>query len=243
MAAPLIVGNWKMHGLKADLGEALTLAEVLAADPAEARVALCPPATLVAAMAQVLAGSAVAVGGQNCHPEPRGAFTGEISAEMLADAGASLVIVGHSERRTMFGETDALVAAKAAAARRAGLTPIVCVGESLAQRREGSALEVVCRQVEAATADWPAQAELVIAYEPIWAIGAGTTPTVAEIEEVHAAIRKCVAHLGDVPILYGGSVKGSNATEILAAQEVGGALVGGASLKAAEFLAIVRAGK
>jgi triosephosphate isomerase len=241
MAAPLIVGNWKMNGLKADLREALVLAEGLALRPAAARVGLCPPATLVAAMAQALAGSAVSVGGQDCHPEASGAFTGEISAEMLADAGARMVIVGHSERRTMFGETDALVASKAAAARRAGLTPIVCVGETREQRRDGSALDVVCRQVEAATAGWPAEADLVVAYEPIWAIGAGTTPVTADIEAMHAAVRKSLAGLGDVPILYGGSVNPSNAVEILAARAVGGALVGGASLKAAEFLAIVRA--
>jgi triosephosphate isomerase len=241
MAAPLIVGNWKMNGLKADLRQALAIAEGVAAQPATARVALCPAATLVAAMAQALAGTPVAVGGQDCHPERSGAFTGEISAEMLADAGASLVIVGHSERRTLFGETDALVAAKAEAARRAGLTPIVCVGETLAQRNDGSAIDVVCGQVTAAIGGWTAAMSLAVAYEPVWAIGAGQTPSLAQIEEMHAAIRTCLAGLGEVPILYGGSVKPSNATEILAAREVGGALVGGASLTAADFLPIVQA--
>jgi triosephosphate isomerase len=246
MIAPLIAGNWKMNGLGADLDEALALAEALARDPVDARVVLCPPATLIERMAQALAGSPVAVGGQDCHPEDAGAFTGDVSAQMLADAGASLVIVGHSERRTAHGESDALVAAKAGAAVRAGLEPIICVGESLAQRRAGRALEIVSRQIETSVPRDLAGSAFAIAYEPIWAIGSGLTPQIAEIEEVHGAIREVLAYgfgqaAADIPILYGGSVKPGNAAEILAAENVGGALVGGASLKAGDFLGIIRA--
>ncbi len=246
MPAPLIAGNWKMNGLAADLEEARTLASALAAAPARARVALCPPATLTARMAAALEGSAVAVGGQDCHAETAGAFTGDISAEMLADAGARLVIVGHSERRAAYGESDAMVAAKALAAVRGGLEPIVCVGETLEQRQTGRALEVVTGQIAGSVATALGAAAFAVAYEPVWAIGSGLTPSIAEIEQVHAAIREAlVAALGQTgaraPILYGGSVKPANAAEILKAAEVGGALVGGASLKAADFLAIVRA--
>jgi triosephosphate isomerase len=243
---PLIAGNWKMHGLEASLAEARALAQALAGEPSPARVALCPPATLVREMAQVLAGSAVATGGQDCHVEVSGAFTGEISAEMLADAGASLVILGHSERRAMRGETDADVAAKAGAALRAGLEPIVCVGETLAEREAGQTLDIVRRQTEGSLPVALAGTAFSVAYEPVWAIGTGLTPTLDQIEEVHAAIRAVLARtLGEAgraaPILYGGSVKPSNANEILKAREVGGALVGGASLKCADFLPIVRA--
>jgi triosephosphate isomerase len=246
MTAPLIAGNWKMNGLGADLAEALALAGTLAREPAAARVALCPPATLIERMAQALAGSVVAVGGQDCHAEDAGAFTGDVSAQMLAEAGASLVIVGHSERRAAHGESDALVAAKAAAAIRAGLEPIICVGESLAQRRSGRALEVVSRQIETSVPRTLAGAVFAIAYEPIWAIGSGLTPSIAEIEEVHGAIREVLAYgfgkvAAAIPILYGGSVKPSNAAEILKAQNVGGALVGGASLRTADFLGIIEA--
>jgi len=246
MPAPLIAGNWKMNGLAADLEEARTLASALAAAPARARVVLCPPATLTARMAAVLADSAVAVGGQDCHAEIAGAFTGEVSAEMLADAGARLVIVGHSERRAGHGESDTAVAAKALAAVRGGLEPIVCVGETLEQRQAGRALEVVTGQVAGSVPPALGEAAFAVAYEPVWAIGSGLTPSIAEIEEVHAAIRKALvaafAQAGArAPILYGGSVKPANAAEILRAAEVGGALVGGASLKAADFLAIVRA--
>jgi triosephosphate isomerase (TIM) len=246
MPAPLIAGNWKMNGLAADLDEARALAASLADAPAGARVALCPPATLVARMAAVLAESAVAVGGQDCHAEVAGAFTGDVSAGMLADAGARLVIVGHSERRAAYAESDALVASKALAAVRGGLEPIICVGETLDERKAGRALEVVTGQVAGSVPAGLGQSAFAVAYEPVWAIGTGLTPTTAEIEEVHAAIRQAlVTALGEVgrraPILYGGSVKPGNAAEILAAAEVGGALVGGASLKAADFLAIVRA--
>jgi triosephosphate isomerase (TIM) len=246
MPMPLIAGNWKMNGLAGDLDEARRLAVALADAPAAARVALCPPATLVARMAAALAESAVFVGGQDCHAEASGAFTGDVSAEMLADAGARIVIVGHSERRAAYGEGDAQVAAKALAAVRGGLEPIVCVGETLEQRQAGDALAVVTAQVAGSVPTSLGQAAFAVAYEPVWAIGTGLTPSLAEIEAVHAAIRLAlVGALGEAgraaPILYGGSVKPGNAAEILKAAEVGGALVGGASLKAADFLAIVRA--
>ncbi|MDR3512140.1 MAG: triose-phosphate isomerase [Caulobacteraceae bacterium] len=246
MPAPLIAGNWKMNGLAADLGEARALAAALAETPAGTRVALCPPATLLARMADALAESAVLVGGQDCHSEHAGAFTGDVSAEMLADAGARLVIVGHSERRAAYGEDDAQVAAKALAALRAGLEPIICVGETLAQREAGAALEVVARQVRGSVPAGLGETAFAVAYEPVWAIGTGLTPTIEAIEAVHAAIRRTLVEaLGAAgaraPILYGGSVKPANAAEILGAAEVGGALVGGASLKAADFLAIIRA--
>jgi len=245
MTAPLIVGNWKMNGLGADLAEARALAAAIGRDGAPARVGLCPPATLVSRMAEALAGSSIAVGGQDCRAETAGAFTGDISAEMLADAGASLVIVGHSERRAGHGESDALVAAKALAAIRAGLEPIICVGETLAERQAGRALDVVRGQVAGSAPQPLAGVAFAVAYEPVWAIGTGLTPSFAEIEEVHAAIRQTLRErFGDAdftPILYGGSVKPDNAREILAAREVGGALVGGASLKAADFMRIIEA--
>jgi triosephosphate isomerase len=247
MVGGLIVGNWKMNGRAADLGEARALADALAQQPANARVGLCPPATLVERMAQALDGSQVLVGGQDCHAAASGAFTGDISAEMLLDTGARLVIVGHSERRAGHGETDAMVAAKAAAAVRAGLEPIICVGESLAEREGGQALQIVTSQVEGSVPATLAGAPFAVAYEPIWAIGTGLTPSLEQIEDVHAAIRAALRRiLGEdgakAPILYGGSVKPENAALILAAAEVGGALVGGASLKAADFLQIIRAG-
>jgi len=246
MPRPLIAGNWKMNGLAADLAEARALAEALLADGAQCRVALCPPATLIAQMAWSLKGSPVAIGGQDCHPDASGAHTGDVSAEMLADAGASLVIVGHSERRADHGETDAIVRAKASAGLRAGLEPIICVGETLDERKAGRALDVVVGQVEGSVPGDIAGHAFSVAYEPVWAIGTGLTPTLAEIEEAHRAIREALRRrlgpAGDAPpILYGGSVKPANAAEILATPEVGGALVGGASLRAADFLGIVRA--
>jgi triosephosphate isomerase len=246
MPRPLIAGNWKMNGLAADLDQARAVAESLRGQPVAARVALCPPATLIARMAVALAGSAVQVGGQDCHAETNGAFTGDVSAQMLADAGAGLVIVAHSERRAGHGETDAIAASKTVAALRAGLEPIVCVGETLDERKSSRALEVVTGQVAGSIPAAVADGAFAVAYEPVWAIGTGLTPTLAEIEEVHRAIRetlvKAVGAAGrDAPILYGGSVKPANAAEILRAAEVGGALVGGASLKAEDFLAIIRA--
>jgi triosephosphate isomerase len=248
MPAPLrkfIVGNWKMNGLAASLAQARALAEALAGEPAAARVALCPPAALVERMARTVAGTAVEVGGQDCHHSPAGAHTGDISAEMLRDAGAGLVILGHSERRADHGETDAIVAAKVEAALKAGLEPIVCVGESLEQRKAGRAAEVVRRQVQGSLPTTLAGAAFAVAYEPIWAIGTGLTPSLEEIEAIHAEIRRTLTDMfaagASVPILYGGSVKPANAQAILHTAEVGGALVGGASLTAADFLPIVRA--
>jgi len=242
----LVAGNWKMNGLGASLGEAETLAKALQEQAGDCRVALCPPATLTERMARVLADTPVELGGQDCHAEASGAFTGSVSATMLADAGATLVILGHSERRAGFGETDADVAAKVEAALAADLEPIICIGETLAQREAGQAVEVVSRQVAGSLPDSLSGKAFAVAYEPVWAIGTGLTPTLEQIEEVHAAVRAAiVARLGDggrvAPILYGGSVKPSNAAEILAVAEVGGALVGGASLKAEDFLGIIRA--
>jgi triosephosphate isomerase len=241
---PLIAGNWKMNGTAASIEEARAVAAQV--DGRRARVAICPPTTLIRRMSEALAGSAVLVGGQDCHCDAGGAFTGDVSAEMLADAGATLVILGHSERRAGYGETDELVAAKVRAAVRAGLEPIVCVGETLEQRKAGDALKVVTGQVRGSLPRELDRRAYSVAYEPVWAIGSGLTPTLAEIEEMHAAIRATLRDLfgadGDKPpILYGGSVKPANAGQILHTAEVGGALVGGASLKADDFLAIIDA--
>ncbi|PZO03948.1 MAG: triose-phosphate isomerase [Alphaproteobacteria bacterium] len=246
----LIAGNWKMNGVKASLDEVRALQAALKADPSHARVVLCPPATLIAPMASALAApgpdsDSIELGGQDCHASPRGAFTGSISAEMLADAGAQLVIVGHSERRAVFGETDADVAAKVEAVLAAGLEPIICIGETLAERQAGQAIAVVQDQIAGSLPLSLAGRAFAVAYEPVWAIGTGLTPTLEQIAEVHAAIRiAMVKTLGETasktPILYGGSVNPANANDILAVPEVGGALVGGASLKAADLLSIIR---
>jgi triosephosphate isomerase len=247
MTAPFVVGNWKMNGLGASLDEAKALADALRDRPANARVGLCAPATLVERMARSLAGTAVEVGGQDCHALPSGAYTGDVSGEMLADAGAALVILGHSERREGHNETDAVVASKVEAALNAGLEPIVCIGESLQQRRDGLAAAVVCGQLSGSLPMSLKDRAFAVAYEPIWAIGSGLTPSSEEIVEIHQAIRGALVTMfggqgGAVPILYGGSVKPGNAAEILALPEVGGALVGGASLKCQDFLPIVRSG-
>ncbi len=244
---PLIAGNWKMNGLRTD---ALTLARGVADGTKKAgwtdrEVLVCPPATLVMAVAEAVRGSGVLVGGEDCHAKASGAHTGDISAEMLQDAGASHVIVGHSERRTDHGESDAVVRAKAEAAWRAGLLPIVCIGETLAEREAGKTLSVLETQLRGSIPPDASAAKLVVAYEPVWAIGTGKTPTTPEVAAAHAYIRKVLGGLmadaGAVRLLYGGSVKGSNAAELLAAGDVDGALVGGASLKADEFLAIAKA--
>ncbi len=240
----LAAGNWKMNGTAAALDEVRSL---LAAHPAAGcEMLLCPPATLVAGMAAVAKGSALAVGGQDCHPKASGAHTGDISALMLKDAGASHVILGHSERRADHGETDALVRAKAEATLAAGLVAVVCIGETEAERDAGQTLAVIGGQLDGSLPAGATAANLVIAYEPVWAIGTGRTPTLAEIAEVHAFLRNRLRGLiGDaadgVRLLYGGSVKPSNAAEIFAVPHVDGALVGGASLKAADFGAIVAA--
>ncbi|MGA0545667.1 triose-phosphate isomerase [Brevundimonas sp. VNH65] len=244
----MIVGNWKMNGRGEDLSEVLALASALAVQPSEHRVAICPPATLIERLARAAVGGAVEIGGQDCHEAPGGAFTGSISASMLADAGARLVILGHSERRAAFGESDGLVAAKVEAALAAGLEPIICVGETLEQREAGDAVAVVSAQVKGSAPDALKGQAFAVAYEPVWAIGTGLTPTTGQIEEVHRAVRAALIERlgvndgGAAPILYGGSVKPGNAAEILSADEVGGALVGGASLKAEDFLGIIRAG-
>jgi triosephosphate isomerase len=242
---PLIVGNWKMNGLSAALSEAKAMALSLTAEPAAADVVICPPTTLIAGTVRAVQGSAIAVGGQDCHSQAAGAFTGEISAEMLADAGVALVILGHSERRKHNGENNALVAAKTEGALRAGLIPIVCIGENRSQRDAGEALSTIEAQLEASAPDGLARSAFAIAYEPCWAIGTGVTPTLDEIAQVHALIRaRLVARFGETgrqaPILYGGSVNGANCGEILKVAEVGGTLVGGASLRADDFLEIVR---
>lgn len=242
----LVAGNWKMNGLGASLGEAEALAKALLEQAAACRVAMCPPATLLDRMARVVADTPIELGAQDCHAEASGAFTGSVSAAMVLDAGAGLVILGHSERRAGFGETDADVAAKVEAALAVGLEPVICIGETLAEREAGQAVEVVSRQVAGSLPSSLAGKRFAVAYEPVWAIGTGLTPTLEQIEEVHAAVRAAmVVRLGEggrvAPILYGGSVKPSNAAEILAVAEVGGALVGGASLKAEDFLGIIRA--
>ncbi len=241
----LVAGNWKMNGLGADLAELEALKPAMPGAACE--VAVCPPATLLARAAWIAKG-AVALGGQDCHAEAAGAFTGDVSAEMLKDAGAAYVIVGHSERRQYHGETDAQVAAKAQAAWRAGLHAIICIGESEAQRDSGQASEICHRQIEGSVPLEADGANTAIAYEPIWAIGTGKTATCDDIAAMHRHIRGClVERLGPksagIRILYGGSVKPANAAEILALDDVGGALVGGASLKAQDFLAIIAAAR
>ncbi|ODU20728.1 MAG: triose-phosphate isomerase [Sphingomonas sp. SCN 67-18] len=238
----LVAGNWKMNGSHAALAELDAIAPAARANPA-VEVAICPPYTLIAAAARR---GDVAVGAQDCHAAPSGAHTGCISAPMLVDAGAALAIVGHSERRQDNHETDADVNAKARAAMAAGLTAIVCVGETEAQRDAGEAVAVVSAQLAGSVPGDASASALVVAYEPVWAIGTGRTPAVSDVAEMHAAIRgRLVALLGGegaaVRILYGGSVKASNALELLSVADVDGALVGGASLKAADFVPIIEA--
>jgi triosephosphate isomerase len=245
---PLVAGNWKMNGLR---GSGNVLEEIrqgyTAGLKSQVDLLVCPPATLIATFAQMALGSRVSIGGQDCHAQVSGAFTGDLSAEMLADLGASYVIVGHSERRQCHREKDADVRAKAEAAHRAGLIAIVCVGETREEREAGKTLAVVRRQLRGSVPEAATSADLVIAYEPVWAIGTGLTPTSADVAEVHALIRDDLqrlvgkAHQSKVRILYGGSVKPSNARELLAVANVDGALVGGASLVAADFLGIAGA--
>jgi triosephosphate isomerase len=235
---PLIAGNWKMNGASSAVLEVQKLIEQFSgAMPSALEIVICPPATLIGLFATEFSDEGIAIGGQDCHPKPSGAHTGDISAEMLADAGAAYVIVGHSERRADHGETNELVLQKAKAARRAGLTPIICVGETEAERRAGRERDIV--EVQLAESLPAGERDLVVAYEPVWAIGTGLTPTVDEIAEMHSFIRQQVGE--GMRILYGGSVKPSNAGEILKIPDVDGALVGGASLKADDFAAIIRA--
>ena len=240
----LVAGNWKMNGAgNADLGKLTELKTALAANPPACDVLVCPPATMIAQAAWAVQG-AFAIGGQDCHAEASGAFTGDVSAEMLKAAGAAQVIVGHSERRQYHGEKDAAVAAKAKAAWRAGLTAVICIGETLAEREGGRANDVCRSQIEGSVPEGATAANTVLAYEPVWAIGTGKTASIDDIAAMHAHLRQCLsrhsgAEGGKMLILYGGSVKPDNAAAILAVPDVGGALVGGASLKPADFLAII----
>lgn len=243
----LVAGNWKMNGDRSFLDMVAELRVGAAGGIADTDLLICPPATLLADVAKAVEGSSISAGGQDCHAKESGAFTGDVSAEMLADCGATHVIVGHSERRQYHAEDDTVVAAKMRAAHRAGLVAIACVGETKDEREGGKALDVVRKQVEALLDESVTGANSCIAYEPVWAIGTGLTPTVEDVAEMHTAIRETVAakigaeEAARVRLLYGGSVKPSNARELMAAADVDGALVGGASLVAADFLAIARA--
>jgi triosephosphate isomerase len=244
---PFVCGNWKMNGLAASLGEIDAMRRAAdAGEAGEAELGVCPPATLLAQAAAKLKGSRLALGAQDCSPEPSGAFTGDISAAMLRDAGAAYVIVGHSERRTLHHETSDLVRAKAEAALKAGLVAIVCVGETKAEREAGDAVAVVTRQVKGSLPPGGGSGSVVVAYEPVWAIGTGLTATPPDVAEIHSVIRALLGQIygpdgGRLRILYGGSVKPGNCGDILPLDNVDGALVGGASLKAADFLAIAAA--
>src|SRR5919112_1744283 len=240
---PLVAGNWKMNGLKHSAAE---LGRIIQGGGELGRsidLMICPPATLLMTFATTATGSKLQIGAQDCHDKPSGAFTGDISAEMIADAGASAVIVGHSERRTLHHETDAQVRAKAEAAWRAGLTAIVCIGENETERKAGQTLDVLGKQLDGSLPDGATGRKLVVAYEPVWAIGTGLTPSVDDVRDAHAFIRSRLENRfgqegAAVRILYGGSVKPSNAKELLLIPNVNGALVGGASLKAEDFLGI-----
>jgi triosephosphate isomerase len=243
---PLVAGNWKMNGVKASAAELGKMVQGSGDLGSKTDLMICPPATLIMTFAAAARGSIIEIGGQDCHAEASGAYTGDISAEMLADLGAKAVIVGHSERRTIHKETDAEVRAKAQAVWRAGLTAIVCIGETRAEREGGKTLDVLGRQFDGSLPDGATGANLVVAYEPVWAIGTGLTPTAADVAEAHKFIRgrlaaRCGAAAETIRILYGGSVKPSNAAELMGVANVDGALVGGASLKAEDFLGIAAA--
>jgi triosephosphate isomerase len=244
---PILAGNWKMNGLKAGLDEIAAMRRAVEAGQAGvAEVIVCPPATLLISAAATLQGSPVVLGAQDCDPRSSGAFTGDISAPMIKDAGAAYVIVGHSERRAGHGESDDLVRSKAIAATAAGLAAIVCVGESRAEREAGEAISVVSGQIRQSLPLDAIPANLVVAYEPVWAIGTGLTPTAGDVADMHGAIRALLGELygeagGQMRILYGGSVKPANAKELLGLPNVDGALVGGASLKATDFMGIAAA--
>ena len=240
---PLIAGNWKMNGLRASIAEFDAMLAGAAAVASRADLLVCPPATLIAEFAQKARGAkTLTVGAQDCHPKASGAHTGDLSAEMLADAGAKSIIVGHSERRADHGESDLLIRQKAEAVWRAGLTAIVCIGETGQQRDAGQTLDICRGQLKLSLPDDSRADNLIIAYEPVWAIGTGVTPTAKDVEQIHGFIREQLIGRfkegAKMRILYGGSVKPSNAAELMAVANVNGALVGGASLKASDFLAI-----
>jgi triosephosphate isomerase len=240
-----VAGNWKMNGMQASLDEVARLIGMLEGKGPRCDVMICPPATLVAPMSRLVATSAVRLGGQDCHTEAKGAHTGDISAEMLRDAGCSAVIVGHSERRADHGETDDLVRRKAQGAHRAGLTAIICIGETLEEREAGRTIEVVAGQLEGSLPPSATAEDTIVAYEPVWAIGTGLTPSLEQVAAAHGAIRERLRGRlggpvgGAMTILYGGSVKPDNARALLSVSNVDGALVGGASLKAADFMGII----
>jgi len=242
----LIAGNWKMNGSAASIAEIEALTGMLLKDPARCDVLICPPAVLIAPAVRAARGGAVAIGAQDCHGEAKGAFTGDLSAGMLTEAGATAIIVGHSERRAGHGESSETVRRKAGAAISAGAIAIICIGETLPEREAGRTLDVVLGQLAASVPDGATARTVVIAYEPVWAIGTGLTPTGDEIAEVHLAIRKALAaRFGaqgqGIRLLYGGSMNPGNATDILMIPHVNGGLVGGASLKAEDFIRIIRA--
>jgi triosephosphate isomerase len=243
---PLVAGNWKMNGTISMLREPRLLAGMLQGVKLKCDVMVCPPATLLRRVKSVLKGTKIRVGGQDCHAATFGAHTGDISAQMLKDGGATAVIVGHSERRTNHRETDKDVAGKASAAQGADLTAIICIGETLDERKGGKTLIVLTTQLKGSVPEKSTSSNTVIAYEPVWAIGTGLTPTLQEVAEAHAHIRSQLKSLlgseGEaVRIVYGGSVKPSNASELMNVADVNGALVGGASLKAADFIGIIKA--
>lgn len=240
---PLLAGNWKMNGTRSSLDTLTAIADGVSTLADKADTLICPPATLLQRAAELCAGTLLRIGAQDCHPSPSGAYTGEISAVMVADCGADFVIVGHSERRTLLKETDVLVRSKAEAAHAAGLVAIICIGETEAERQSGATLDVLKRQIDRSVPDHATNADTVIAYEPVWAIGTGLTPTPGDVRDAHAFMRaELAARFGDdgtrMRVLYGGSVKASNAGELMAIDNVDGALIGGASLTATDFLAI-----
>ncbi len=248
MRTPIIAGNWKMNGTRSSIKELLDGLKAGIGDVKSAEVAVCAPAIYLADVSEQLSGTKIAWGGQNLSTEAKGAFTGEISADMLLDFKSEYVIVGHSERRTLYGETDELVAEKFEVARKAGLKPILCIGESLEERESGVTIDVCSRQINAVIekSGVAALTDGVIAYEPIWAIGTGVTATPEQAQETHAAIRKMIAEKDasvaeQVRIQYGGSMNAGNAAELLAMEDIDGGLIGGASLKAEDFLAICKA--
>ncbi len=244
---PLIAGNWKMNGLSADLHQIEAVVRALGTRSAVAcEVLICPPATLLAGAGKLCARSKVMTGGQDCHVMEKGSHTGDISALMLVDAGAKYVIIGHSERRSEHSETDALVRLKAASALKAGLIPIICVGETLAERLGALAISVVEQQLDGSVPDLEDDQRIVVAYEPVWAIGTGEIPAIEDILHMHASIRELLQNrFGErgtgINILYGGSMKPANAREILALDNVNGGLIGGASLRSEDFLAVIDA--